>query len=162
MDNPEIKWLWDTTTGDDIVQDFYKPALENAVFYQRKAGYFSSTSFIEISVQMIDFINRNGKMQLITSPNLSTFDKRQLEDSVKNKEEIFSEIFLDDLANDPDGTKQHFAKLMSYMLTNEIDGKPQLEIKIALTDDGKGIFHNKSGINPSDEWRKDWIFGLKQ
>ena len=146
MSNPEIKWLWDTTTGDNIVQDFYRPALKDAIFYQRKAGYFSSTSFIEISVQMIDFINRNGKMQLITSPNLSTFDKRQLEDSVKNKEEIFSEIFLDDLANDPDGTKQHFAKLMSYMLTNEIDGKPQLEIKIALTDDGKGIFHNKSGI----------------
>ena len=35
---------------------------------------------------------------------------------------------------------------MAYMLTNKIDGKPQLEIKIALTDDGKGIFHNKSGI----------------
>ena len=146
LSNPEIKFLWDTTMGDDIVQDFYRPALKNANFYQRKAGYFSSTSFIEISVEMINFIQRKGRMQLITSPNLSTFDKYRLEESVKDESEIVSKIFLDDLANDPDGTKQHFAKLMSYMLTHKIDGKPQLEIKIALTNDGQGIFHNKSGI----------------
>lgn len=146
MEHPEIKWLWDTTSGDDIVNDFYRPALENAVFYQRKAGYFSSTTFVEISTEMINFIERNGRMQLITSPNLSTYDKKLLEDSIQNREKILSEIFLEDLKNDPDGTKQHFAKLMAYMLTNQIDGKPQLEIKIALTDTGKGIFHNKSGI----------------
>ncbi|MBT4326701.1 MAG: DEAD/DEAH box helicase family protein, partial [Candidatus Nitrosopelagicus sp.] len=146
MTNPEIKWHWDTTLGDNIIQDFYRPSLENAIFYQRKAGYFSSTSFVEISTEMINFIKRNGRMQLITSPNLSTFDKSILEESVENRERILSDIFFDDLANDPDGTKQHFAKLMAYMLTNKIDGKPQLEIKIALTDDGKGIFHNKSGI----------------
>ena len=146
MTNPEIKWHWDTTLGDNIIKDFYRPSLENAIFYQRKAGYFSSTSFVEISTEMINFIKRNGRTQLITSPNLSTFDKSILEESVENRERILPDIFFDDLANDPDGTKQHFAKLMAYMLTNKIDGKPQLEIKIALTDDGKGIFHNKSGI----------------
>jgi superfamily II DNA or RNA helicase len=146
LSNPEIKWHWDTTLGDNIIQDFYRPALKDAIFYQRKAGYFSSTAFVEISTEMINFIKRNGRMQLITSPNLSTFDKSIFEASVDDREKILSEIFLDDLANDPDGTKQHFAKLMAYMLTNEINGKPQLEIKIALTEDGRGLFHNKSGI----------------
>jgi len=146
LTNPKIKWHWDTTLGDNIIQDFYRPALKDAIFYQRKAGYFSSTAFVEISTEMINFIKRNGRMQLITSPNLSTFDKSIFEASVEDREKILSEIFLDDLANDPDGTKQHFAKLMAYMLTNEINGKPQLEIKIALTEDGRGLFHNKSGI----------------
>ena len=146
MTNPEIKWHYDTTIGDDLVQEFYRPALNDAIFYQRKAGYFSSTAFVAIVTEMINFIRRNGRMQLITSPNLSTFDKSIFVDSVENREKILSEIFLEDLTNDPDGTKLHFAKLMAYMLTNLIDGKPQLEIKIALTDDGKGLFHNKSGV----------------
>ena len=146
MENPDIKFFWNTSDGDDIVQGFYRPALENAILYQRKSGYFSSTTFVEISTEMIDFIKRNGRMQLITSPMLSSYDISILEQSVENRDEYLSKLFFDDLANDPSGTKQHFAQLMGYMLANQIDGKPQLEIKIAQTSDGKGIFHTKFGI----------------
>ena len=142
----EPKLSWSSSNGDKLTEDFYRPALENAVLYQRKAGYFSSTVFVEIVNEIIDMIKRNGRIQLITSPNLSTHDKSILEESVENREKVFSEIFLDDLTNDPKGIKQHFTKLMSYMLTNMIDGKPQLEIKIALTPDGQGIFHEKTGL----------------
>ena len=146
MDNPEIKFFWNTSDGDDIVQGFYRPALKNAILYQRKSGYFSSTTFVEISTEMIDFIKRKGRMQLITSPMLSSYDISILEQSVENRDKYLSKLFFDDLANDPSGTKQHFAQLMGYMLANQIDGKPQLEIKIAQTSDGKGIFHTKFGI----------------
>ena len=142
----EPKLSWFSADTDNLTQDFYRPALKNAVLYQRKAGYFSSTSFAGIVNEIIDMIKRNGRIQLITSPNLSTIDKSILKESVENREKMFSEIFLDDLINDPDGVKQHFAKLMAYMLTNMIDGKPQLEIKIALTLDGQGIFHDKTGF----------------
>jgi superfamily II DNA or RNA helicase len=142
----EPKLSWSSSKDNNLIDDFYRPALKNAILYQRKAGYFSSTSFVGIVNEIIDMIKRNGRIQLVTSPNLSTYDKSILEESVENREKMLSEIFLDDLINDPDGVKQHFAKLMGYMLTNQIDGKPQLEIKIALTIDGKGIFHEKSGI----------------
>ncbi len=144
---PKLTW---SSSKEDLVEKFYRPALTDAIFYQRKAGYFSSSAFAEISKEIIDLIKKGGRIQLITSPNLSTFDKSALEksvtDSVEDREKMFSDIFFEDLVNDPSGTKQHFAKLMAYMLTNQIDGKPQLEIKIALTNDGQGIFHEKSGI----------------
>lgn len=142
----EPKLSWSSSKGDKLTKDFYRPALENAVLYQRKAGYFSSTAFAGIVNEIIDMIKRNGRIQLVTSPNLSTYDKSILKESVENREKMLSEIFLDDLIKDPDGIKQHFAKLMAYMLTNMIDGKPQLEIKIALTLDGQGIFHEKTGL----------------
>ncbi len=150
----EPKLSWSSSRDSNITEDFYRPALENAILYQRKAGYFSSTSFAGIANEIINMINRNGRIQLITSPQLSIYDKSILEKSVENREKMFSEIFLDDLTNDPDGIKQHFAKLMAYMLTNMIDGKPQLEIKIALTNDGRGIFHEKTGLIELTDGRK--------
>ncbi len=145
MDRFEPKLSW-SSSKDNLIDNFYRPVLKNAILYQRKAGYFSSTSFIDITREIIELIERKGRIQLITSPNFSSHDKQILEKSISEREKIVSELFMADLHDDPDGIKQNFAKLMAYMLVNEIEGHPQLEIKIALTDDGKGIFHEKLGI----------------
>lgn len=140
---PKLSW---SSSSDDLITCFYRPALKNAVLYQRKAGYFSSTSFVKITREIIELIERKGRIQMITSPNFSTSDKRIIENSVEEREKIILESFLSDLADDAEGTKSYFAKLMAYMLVNEVDGHPQLEIKIAMTSDGEGIFHEKLGI----------------
>ena len=140
---PKLSW---SSLNDNLIIDFYRPVLKNAVLYQRKAGYFSSTSFITITREIIELIERGGKIQLITSPNLSTQDKQIIEKSVDEREKIISESFLNDLIDDAKGAKFYFAKLMAYMLVNKVGGHPQLEIKIAVTDDGEGIFHEKLGV----------------
>ena len=141
--DPKLSW---SSSRDNLIESFYRPALKNAVLYQRKAGYFSSTSFVSIVDEIIELIESKGRIQLMTSPNFSSFDKKIFEKSVEEKETSFSQSFFEDLRNDPKGTKQNFAKLMAYMLVNKIQGKPQLEIKIALTNDGKGLFHEKLGL----------------
>ena len=143
MFEPKLSW---NSLNDNLIEEFYQPALKNAVLYQRKAGYFSSTSFVGITREIIELIEKKGRIQLITSPNFSSYDKKIFEKSIEEKEKIISELFLEDLRNDPDETKQNFAKLMAYMLVNYIEGHPQLEIKIALTENGTGIFHEKLGI----------------
>lgn len=140
---PKLSW---SSSSDDLISDFYRPVLKNAVIYQRKAGYFSSTSFVKIIYEIIELVERKGRIQLITSPNFSTQDKQIIENSIEGREKIISESFLNDLADDDTGTKSYFAKLMAYMLVNKIDDHPQLEIKIAMTNDGEGIFHEKLGI----------------
>ena len=97
-----------------------------------------------LQMKFLDFIRSKSKIQLITSPNLSDTDKQLFEQSVLEGEKLLSTIFLDDLENDPDNLKLEFTKLMSYMLTNNIDGKPQLEIKIAIPNTGPGLFHQKN------------------
>ncbi len=141
--NPQLTW---NSSKDDIINDFYRPGLVNCKLYQRLSGYFSSTTFSNVANEILDFIQSDGKIQLITSPQLSSKDKEILEHSVTDKETILKDNFLEELRNEPDSIKMEFFKLVGYMLANTIDGKPQLEIKIAIPKSGGGIFHQKIGI----------------
>ena len=137
--DPKMNW---NSRRDDIVEDFFKPALANSVLYQRMSGYFSSTSFVYVANEILEFIDRNSRIQLVTSPNLSHIDKDMIERSMEDPEKLLSEIFFNDLKNDPDNLKINCAKLMGYMLSKKIDGIPQLEIKIAMEE----LYHEKTGI----------------
>lgn len=141
--DPKLTWH---STKDDLINGFYKPALAGCLVYQRLSGYFSSSTFANITEEILDFIESDGRIQLITSRELSEPDKEIFEQSVNEGKKILSDTFLDDLKNDPDGAKLHFCKIMAYMLTNEIDGKPQLEIKIAIPTRRPGLYHQKIGI----------------
>lgn len=141
--NPKLTW---NSSRDDVINEFYKPALEHCELYQRLSGYFSSSTFANVANEILEFIENKGKIQLITSPQLSETDKKLFEMSVLEGENLLSKIFLEDLKKDPDGIKLEFTKLMAYMLTNNIDGKPQLEIKIAIPTTGPGIYHQKIGV----------------
>ena len=131
---------------DDCVNDFYRPALKNCKLYQRSSGYFSSTTFAHVAKEILEFIEAKGKMELIASPKMSESDIKILEQNDSERKKILSIFFLETLKNDPDNLKLQFSKLMAYMLTNKIDGKPQLEIKIAIPTYGPGIYHQKIGI----------------
>ena len=73
MDRFEPKLSWNSLK-DDLVEEFYRPALKDATLYQRKAGFFSSTTFMEITNEIVSMIKKNGRIQLITSPKLSSAD----------------------------------------------------------------------------------------
>ena len=135
------KPTWNSRGGDDLIEDFYKPSLKNCNLYQRMSGFFTSTSFTHVAQEILDFIERDGKIELITSPNLSTMDKETIEKSIDDPEQFISAMFFDDLKKDIDNSKIDFAKLMGYMLTHD-----KLEIKIALPKDGIGMYHDKIGI----------------
>lgn len=141
--NPKLTW---NSLTDDCINDFYKPALTNCKLYQRLSGYFSSSAFAHVAREILEFIEAEGKIELIASPQLSATDKEIFEQSVLERENLLGKIFLEDLKNDPDNLKLEFSKLMAYMITNIIDGKPQLEIKIAIPVRGPGIYHQKIGI----------------
>ena len=131
---------YNSKIGKGLIEEFYKPALAECVLYQRCAGYFSSTFFIYVMKEILEFSKRNGRIQLVTSPNLSTADKDMIEKCVQNPEKILSEIFFDDLNDDPDNLKNDCAKLMGWMLAHKVNGHPQLEIKIHA---GPELYHEK-------------------
>lgn len=140
----EPKLFW-RSTRDDIIEAFYKPALKNCLLYQRLSAYFSSTTFANIAEEILDFIESDGRIQLITSSHLSQNDKDLFERSVDERDRIVSNVFLEDLKREP-ALCLEFSKIMAYMLTNMIDKKPQLEIKIAIPKNKFGLYHQKIGI----------------
>ena len=86
----------------------------------------------------MDFVERGGKIRLITGSSFSKADLEVITKSMEDKltEEV-SHILEDDLG------KKCLA-MFGHMLTNKIDGTSQLEIKILVPE--RGIFHPKVGV----------------
>lgn len=62
----------------DILKDFYIPALQLSVHYDRVAGYFRSSSLAAASRGFSSFVGRKGKMRLIAGADLEPDDVRAI------------------------------------------------------------------------------------
>lgn len=126
---------------DDIVNDFYKVAIKEAIFYKRAAGFFSSSSFVLIADGLKEFLNNKGKIQLIISPNLSIDDIEAIKFGYKAKEQVVEQHLLDNLLFDEIYEDQY--NLLAWLIYEN-----KLEIKIVIRKDfsNYGIFHDKFGI----------------
>ncbi|MCL6638541.1 MAG: helicase [Firmicutes bacterium] len=62
----------------DILKDFYIPALQLAVRYDRVAGYFRSSSLAAASQGFSSFVGRQGRMRLIVGADLEPDDVRAI------------------------------------------------------------------------------------
>ena len=63
-----------SSSRQDLVGEFFGPALDRAVRYDRAAGYFRSTVYSLIAEQVRRFVARRGEMRLICSPELRSED----------------------------------------------------------------------------------------
>lgn len=136
----------------DILEIFYKPVLRKALSYKRLAGYFSSTIFALITREILEFIERGGKIRVVTSVELSMQDKKIFEDYVNGKTEQFENYLLKELDGETTDITNDCTSLMGWMLVNRIGDESQLEIKIAIPEtregeiDSDSIYHQKVGI----------------
>ena len=135
----------------DILEMFYKPILQESVLYQRLAGYFSSTTFGLVVREIIDFIERGGRIKLVTGIEITEKDKEVFEEYVNGKTEWLEQHLLEKI-DDTVEFLNDCSALMGWMLMNKINGEAQLEIKIAVPVTYEGIantsslYHQKIGI----------------
>jgi len=128
------KGLYDSDS-DNLLVDFYIPALKECIHYKRIAGYFSSNA-LSISAKGISkFIDNDGKMQLIANVVLSDDDQETIKKTI---EDIECKI-LHDIETLDNAIKGGHLRLLAWMLKNE-----NLEIRIAVV--SNGIEHKKKGI----------------
>lgn len=141
---------------DDILNDFYVPALSNSVRYDRLAGYFSSTALAASAKGMARFLRNGGKMRLVTSVQLSKEDYQAVKKGLAKPEEAISRM-LEEKLNMADRLEKDHISALAWMISRE-----NLEIKIAvpLARDGEfytgkldknSIFHIKTGIMYDDD-----------
>ncbi|MEH7131406.1 hypothetical protein V7103_24860 [Neobacillus drentensis] len=79
---------------DNIINDFYIPALNKSIRYDRAVGFFSSTALIEITKGLSGLIRNDGKIRLIASPKLSDEDIEAITYGYKTKGEVISRNIL--------------------------------------------------------------------
>ena len=120
--------------------DLLRLGLSNSKKYRRASGYFSSSVFNLFREETIEFAKSGGCIDLMCSPVMSENDLRQLSDGYDTKEKVVSSI-LDEIQligemKDSEVSLSFVATLIHLSI---------LHVRLVFFEDGKGIFHDKSG-----------------
>ena len=140
------------TLHDNIIQEFYLPALEKSVSYRRSVGFFSSSALVELSQGICGLAKNGGKIELVASPCLSAEDEKAIRAGYENRARIIENALLRSLNS---VGENHFEKERLNLLATLIE-KGVLDIKIAFTENGTsvGIYHEKLGLLEDSDGNK--------
>ncbi len=134
---------------DDLLNDFYIPALANCKKYRRIVGYFNSKSLSSVAPGLKEFILNGSKMDLVCGVDLDQEDVKMVKFASENPEEIISSNFLNELESIEEGIVKNHVEILGWMIANKL-----LRIRVAVKVDkfgvpkvnGEGILHYKIGL----------------
>jgi SNF2 family DNA or RNA helicase len=117
-----------------LIEEFYVPALERSVQYDRIAGYFDSGALAVAASGLEALVDNDGQMRLIVGSQLQPKDRPVLEALTDDLEDNLSEL--------EDETLDRQLQILTWLLRED-----RLQIKVAVTSDVDwGIFHPKLGL----------------
>lgn len=135
---------------DSILNDFYIPALSNSLNYQRLAGFFSSSALAVAARGISGLIKNGGTMKLVVGAKLRKQDIEAVEKGLKNKEQVISEMMIQDLDSiEAEFVKDHVRALAWMVATNRLEIKVAVSLSAKLENLGEiaeGIYHQKVGV----------------
>jgi len=147
--------------SDDILTEFFIPALSESIRYERLAGFFSSTTLAIAARGIIGLIQNGGTINLICGAKLQREDVEAILEAQDNVIGVITRNATLELENIQDLENEfveNHVKALAWMMANGL-----LEIKIAVVRDEKnrpldyqqaitkGIFHQKVGILRDDK-----------
>lgn len=143
---------------DNILADFYIPALSVSSHYSRLTGFFSSTSLAVAAKGILGLIKNGGQIRLVTGAKFSKKDIEAIKNAYENPEELLQKNLLHELENFENDFVRDHIQALGWMIANK-----RLKIKVAIVVDSKGhpvqykiaskkgIFHQKVGILEDSE-----------
>lgn len=146
---------------DDILNDFYIPALSNSIKYKRLAGFFTSSSLAVAAKGLSKFISTGGYMKLICGAKLRKADVEAIREGYEKPARVIERMMMGDLGKLEDEFIRDHVRALGWMVANN-----KLEIKVAVVVDEnglptdrenvekQGIFHQKVGILEDSEGNK--------
>lgn len=133
----------DYRTGrDDPIEEFYEPCLNASVRYSRAVGYFRSSIFLITGEAVIDFVKRGGKIRLVCSPELTISDIQAIEQGQQSQQDIS----LEKISREIDRMISESRENYSVNVLATLIKVGALDMKIAVRENGRGIYHEKLGI----------------
>lgn len=118
---------------DDVLHNFYIPALSEATTYKRVSAYFSADVLKLYSQGLSSFVNNGGKIKFIFSHHLTEEDFNEIK---KGYDGRFDEELLNELNSLEDSVQ---ISNLAYLVANNI-----IEIKIGFM--VPGTLHFKYGL----------------
>lgn len=145
-----LSWRGMYSATDDRVNDFYLPALGQAVQYDRLVGYWRSSSLLVAATGIARLARRKGRIRLIAGADLTEDDITAIRDG-QPLEATVARRLMDAPDEAEDVVAAHRWEVLAWMLREGI-----LEIRIGVPIDEQGellspahaqrIFHSKYGI----------------
>ncbi|MFM7601624.1 MAG: SNF2-related protein, partial [Pseudanabaena sp.] len=138
---------------DNLITDFYIPALECALQYDRKAGFFNSSILSRVARGIGALLENQGRMRLIMGCQFSPEDLQAVQQGYALRDALTSRL-------DTDLTPpSNFAQLKHFEILGWLIANQYLDIRIAIplkpsglpesSDrvlDPQHLFHEKVGI----------------
>lgn len=152
----ELKQCYDSDE-DDILDDFYIPALSVSNRYRRIAGFFSSSALAVAAQGIGAFIRRGGIMQILCSARLTEADLNAVRRGESSTQQVMEQSALRELNQLENEVIQDHVRALGWMVAQK-----RLQIKVALVRDEHGnvlpaesasehlLFHQKVGILEDD------------
>ncbi|GLS00436.1 DNA-repair protein [Brevundimonas denitrificans] len=126
---------------DSLLEDFYIPALSQAVTYDRAVGYFSAGMISYAAQGLSAFIGNEGKMRLVIGGELAAEDVDAMREGYETRKlsERYGDVISQALGEVSDGLFQRRLEALSYLIATG-----RLDVKLALK--RRGMYHEKIGI----------------
>ncbi|NCO73762.1 MAG: DEAD/DEAH box helicase family protein [Cyanobacteria bacterium] len=154
----EKDWLISYSSNENNpIADFYIPALECAIKYDRKSGFFNSAILSKVAQGLEVMVYNEGQMRLIMGCEFSEDDLQAISKGYELKERLNSCLNRQLLEPENLIELKHF-EILSWLIANNF-----LEIKIAIPLQKNGLpeqlnrhklFHEKTGIFTDKEGNK--------
>jgi ERCC4-related helicase/phage repressor protein C with HTH and peptisase S24 domain len=136
--------------SDDRLRDFYIPALERSVRFDRTTGFFSSAALAIAAAGIVRLIGNGGKMRLLCGAQLSPEDVEAIRKGAA-LHEVVGEAMAGCLADPADQSMRARLEALAWMVAHD-----RLEIRVVLprgkdglplaADEAREYFHPKQGL----------------
>lgn len=126
---------------DNILEDFYIPALKNAVSYDRSVGYFDAKVLTTAARGLASFVDNGGYIRLIVGATLTDGEYQAISEGYGEREVM--ERLTQNFDASLNAYNTELFKNQLNTLTWFIQHK-KMDVKIALR--RGGIYHEKIGI----------------
>ena len=133
---------------DQIYDDFYNKCLNESIYYDRAAGYFTSGSLAVIAEGLEKFIEKDGHIRMIVNPHLSKEDIEAIELGHKAKYDVIAATLLRQVQFCNETIQKDALHTLAWLIYQE-----KLEIKVAFTKNNS-LYHEKFGIFYDDQENK--------
>ncbi len=141
-----------SSNTDNTIADFYIPALESAIKYDRKSGFFSSAILSKVARGLGAMLYNQGQIRLIMGCKFSQQDLAAIQQGFALRDALLSR--LDAELKPPENFAQlkHFEILSWLVANNYLDIKIAVPLKDGIPEssekqlDPQHIFHEKVGI----------------
>lgn len=163
MNIQEYNWKNRYISGqDNILEDFFIPALERSKHYYRIAGYFKSTVLAAAARGIASFIENGEKMYLVIGAEISKEDANAINRGEENSEKVLENNLKGELKDVEKSIVEKRLEALAYLVAS---GK--LEIKIGFNTDEDGtvlpssesLWHEKVILFEDEEGNKIHIDG---